>query len=163
MYSSKQQALAGPQMEQDARLELAHRITLSQCLRSSNRLCEFLLYVTDCAVRNAPEDATEQQIGMHVFGRHAGYNSSEDSIVRTHARLLRQKLAEYFAAEGAEETLTVRIPKGHYLPVFESNSGHIEGLGIPTSVISEPLPSPTLLPALSGLAESTRPKRYHRV
>ena len=160
MYSSKQQALISPQMEQDVRLALAHRITISQCLRASNRLREFLLYVTDCAVRNAPEDATEQQIGMHVFGRNAGYNSSEDSIVRTHARLLRRKLAEYFSAEGAEETLTVRIPKGHYLPVFESNSGHIERVGISTSVISEPLLSPTLLPAFSGLAEPSRPKRY---
>jgi hypothetical protein len=82
-------------------------------------LCEFLLYVTDCAVRNAPEEATEQQIGIHVFGRHAGYKSSEDSIVRTHARLLRQRLQEYFSTEGAEEALAVRIPKGHYLPVFE--------------------------------------------
>jgi hypothetical protein len=161
MSSSVQSPPLSPQIEQDARMELVHRITASQCLRASNRLCEFLLYVTDCAVRNAPEEATEQQIGMHVFGRNAGYNSSEDSIVRTHARLLRQKLQEYFSTEGAAETLTLQIPKGHYLPVFESKSvepkaGPVDRLDKPTSVISEPLSSPELLPVPSGPAAPSR-------
>jgi hypothetical protein len=79
---------------------------------------EFLLYVSDCALRDAAGEATEQQIGIHVFGRLAGYNSSEDSIVRTHARLLRQKLTEYFADEGISEAIILEIPKGHYLPLF---------------------------------------------
>jgi hypothetical protein len=96
------------------------RIASSQLLKSSSRLRDFLLYVGECAVRNAPEEATEQQIGIHVFGRAPGYNSSEDSIVRTHARLLRQKLTEYFAGEGATEQIIVEIPKGHYLPIFRS-------------------------------------------
>ena len=79
-----------------------------------------MFYAADCALRDAPEEVTEQQIGMHVFHRPAGYNSSEDSIVRTHARLLRQKLAAYFAEEGAKEELVIEIPKGHYLPVFRA-------------------------------------------
>ena len=81
-----------------------------------------MLYVTECAIREAPEEATEQQIGINVFQRLPGYNSSEDSIVRTHARLLRQKLAAYFAAEGTSEELVIEIPKGHYLPVFRSSA-----------------------------------------
>ncbi len=102
----------------DPRWQLVQRIASSQLLKSSSRLREFLLYVGECAVRDAPEEATEQQIGIHVFGRAPGYNSSEDSIVRTHARLLRQKLTEYFAGEGATEQIIVEIPKGHYLPIF---------------------------------------------
>lgn len=109
----------------DPRWELVQRIASSQLLKSSSRLRDFLLYVGECAIRDAPEEATEQQIGIHVFGRAPGYNSSEDSIVRTHARLLRQKLTEYFAGEGAAEQIVVEIPKGHYLPTFravESNA-----------------------------------------
>ena len=102
----------------DPRWQLVQRIASSQLLKTSSRLRDFLLYVGECAVREAPEEATEQQIGIHVFGRAPGYNSSEDSIVRTHARLLRQKLADYFAGEGAAEPIVVEIPKGHYLPVF---------------------------------------------
>jgi hypothetical protein len=98
--------------------ELAQRVVASAQLKSSPKLCEFFLYVVDCGLRNAPEEATEQQIGIHVFHREPGYNSSDDSIVRSQARLLRLKLAAYFAEEGAHEEFFVEIPKGHYLPVF---------------------------------------------
>lgn len=102
----------------DARWALVERIAASPHLKSSARLCEFLFYISSCAIREAPEEATEQQIGIRIFHRHPGYNNSEDSIVRTHARLLRQKLAAYFAEEGRDEKFVVEIPKGHYLPVF---------------------------------------------
>lgn len=105
---------------EDPRWLLVQRVASSPHLKASARLKDFLLYVADCAIRGTPEDATEQQIGMHVFKRAAGYNSSEDSIVRTHARLLRQKLAAYFAAEGIHEEIVIEIPKGHYLPVFRA-------------------------------------------
>src|SRR5579864_7347801 len=103
---------------------LVTRVCSSQCFHSSVRLREFLVYVADCALRNCPEEATEQHIGIHVFQRPAGYNSSEDSIVRTHARLLRQKLTEYFYTEGADEDVIIEIPKGHYLPVFGPRHPH---------------------------------------
>ena len=106
----------------DPRWLLVKRVAGSSLLRGSSRLREFLLYVPDCAIRNAPGEATEQQIGIHVFGRIAGYNSSEDSIVRTHARILRQKLDAYFASEGSGEDLIIEIPKGQYLPVFRSST-----------------------------------------
>src|ERR1700735_1312067 len=108
------------QLASDQRWALVNRIAASQHLKGSPRLCEFLCYIARCAIRDAPEDATEQQIGIRVFGRAPGYNSSEDSIVRTHARLLRQKLAEFFAGEGASEKIIVEIPKGHYLPIFRA-------------------------------------------
>jgi hypothetical protein len=102
----------------DERRVLVERIAASPQLKTSPRLCEFLLYVADCAIRQAPEEATEQQIGIRIFHRNPGYNCSEDSIVRTHARLLRQKLASYFAEDGLAEPCVVHIPKGHYVPVF---------------------------------------------
>ena len=108
------------QRHEDPRWDLILRITASSQLKGSPRLCEMLLYVADCALRESPEEVTEQQIGIQVFGRHAGFNSSEDSIVRTQARLLRIKMGAYFAGEGAFESITVEIPKGHYLPVFRT-------------------------------------------
>ncbi len=102
----------------DACWDLVRRIAASPQLKNSSRLCEFLFYAAGCAIRNAPEEATEQQIGINVFGRPPGYNSSEDSIVRTHARLLRQKLADYFEDQGLAEEMVLEIPKGHYIPAF---------------------------------------------
>ncbi len=101
------------------------RVASSPQFRSSNRLHDFLLYVAGCAIRGVPEEATEQHIGIHVFHRAPGYNSSEDSIVRTHARLLRQKLGEYFAGDGVQEQVVIEIPKGHYLPIFRPVSNGV--------------------------------------
>jgi hypothetical protein len=113
---------------------LIERVISSSQFRSSLRLREFLLYIAECALKGTPEAATEQQIGVHVFHRPPGYNSSEDSIVRTHARLLRQRLAEYFSTEGAAEPTIIEVPKGHYLPTFRLRQ-------------SEPAPAPFPLPA----------------
>jgi hypothetical protein len=118
----------------DPRSALIERVIASSQFRGSLRLREILLYIAECALRETPEAATEQQIGVHVFGRPPGYNSSEDSIVRTHARLLRQKLAEYFSTEGIAEATIIEVPKGHYLPIFRLRQ-------------SEPLPQPMALPA----------------
>jgi hypothetical protein len=113
---------------------LLERVLSSSQFRSSLRLREFLLYIAECALKGTPEAATEQQIGVHVFHRSPGYNSSEDSIVRTHARLLRQRLAEYFSTDGASEPTVIEVPKGHYLPTFRLRQ-------------SEPAPAPFPLPA----------------
>lgn len=122
------------------------RVCNSHCLRSSKRLRDFLLYVADCALRDAREEATEQHIGIHVFGRTPGYNSSEDSIVRTHARLLRQKLAEYYNGEGAADGVIIEVPKGHYLPVFRSREAPV--------LVPAPEPSgKTVVPSLVGKPE----------
>jgi hypothetical protein len=110
--------LEDAQFEGDLRWELVQRVVESPYLIGSARLRDFLLHVTACAIRETPEEATEQQIGIQVFQRSPGFNSSEDSIVRSQARLLRRKLAAYFKAEGASEPLIIEIPKGHYLPVF---------------------------------------------
>jgi hypothetical protein len=109
-------------LQRDPRWQVVERAAASPHLKASARLQEFLFYISECAIREVPGEATEQQIGIHVFHRHPGYNSSEDSIVRTHARLLRQKLAAYFAEEGSHEEIIVDIPKGHYLPVFTTRS-----------------------------------------
>jgi hypothetical protein len=133
-----------PETQRHLHWTLVTRVCSSECFHASARLREFLIYVADCALRNCAEEATEQHIGIHVFQRPPGYNSSEDSIVRTHARLLRQKLAEYFNSEGADEEVIIEIPKGHYLPVFLPR--HAQGTqtsnGVPVSVAASPTDAP---------------------
>lgn len=99
---------------------LVQRIHASTPFKGSARLREFLSYVVDCTIRNLPEAATEQKIGVNVFGRRHGYNTKKDNIVRSQARLLRLKLASYFVDEGEEEALIIVIPKGQYLPSCQS-------------------------------------------
>ena len=42
-----------------------------------------------------------------------------DTAVRTEARRLRQKLAEYYQAEGRNDPIEIAVPKGSYRAVFQ--------------------------------------------
>lgn len=89
----------------------------------------------------------EHAIGVQVFGRAEAYNPGEDSIVRSQARFLRQRLEEYFRAEGAHEPLRITIPKGSYIPVFEpapgaGQPGENTAQPVVRATAAEPLPEP---------------------
>lgn len=102
----------------DPRWQLVQRIVSSRSLGRSALLTEFLLYICDRQLRGKEDSITEQRIGVRVFRRAEGYNSSEDNIVRNYARTLRKRLEEYFQTEGAHEMLRLEIPRGGYVPVF---------------------------------------------
>jgi len=101
---------------------LVARILASPEFQRATRLREFLSYVVDRQLAGCPEEINETLIGHRVFGRSATYNAGEDSIVRTEARTLRQRLERYFAGPGASEPVVLEIPRGGYLPVFQARA-----------------------------------------
>ena len=118
--SAQSQINAGKEFQpadEECRALLA-RILASPEFQRAPRLRAFLNYVVDRKLAGAPEDVTEVLIGHRVFGRPASYNPGDDSIVRTEARTLRQRLERYFASEGSPEPVILEIPRGGYLPVF---------------------------------------------
>jgi Malectin domain len=104
------------------REELVSRVASSSIFEKSFRLRAFFLHVCRCALEHKPEEATEQQIGIHVYGKAPGYNPNEDNIVRSQARVLRMKLEHHFVNEGRHESVIITIPKGRYLPLFEARA-----------------------------------------
>ena len=131
------------------REELVHRVASSSTFERSPRLRAFFLHVCRCALDNKPEGATEQQVGICVYDRPPGYNPNEDNIVRSQARLLRLKLEHHFANEGKDEAIVITIPKGRYLPAFETRSEPPEILH---AVPPEQGKSRSLLRVLIGVA-----------
>ena len=109
-------------LETDSRWALTQRIINSPHFVRSGRLQDFLLYVCRCALENRIDEISEHRIGERVFERGSDYNPNEDNIVRSQARLLRQKLDAYFASEGEQEPIILRIPKGGYAPEFVERS-----------------------------------------
>ena len=101
---------------------LVARILASREFQRASRLRAFLTYVVERKLAGTPEEVTETLIGHRVFGRPATYSPGEDSIVRTEARTLRQRLERYSAGEGAGEPVILEIPRGGYLPVFRPRS-----------------------------------------
>ena len=106
--------------EADAdRLTLLDRTLGSPAFAKSPRVRELLLYLCQRALENPKAAISEQEIGVAVFGRKPGYDSSAETIVRVQVSQLRKKLQQHFNAEGAEEPVLIDLPKGSYTPVFQ--------------------------------------------
>src|SRR5262249_33625552 len=84
----------------------------------SEKLHRFLRLVCETTVQGGGAQINEYLIGSEVFKRGSDYNPSEDSIVRRHAHVMRQKLQEYYATEGADHAIRIEMPVGRYVPVF---------------------------------------------
>lgn len=132
--------------ENDPRWQLAQRIIASKSFAKSGLLCRFLLYVCDRTLNGRTEEISEQQIGVHVFGRKPQYNPAEDNIVRNYARQLRQRLDTYFEEEGKTEELRLRIPRGNYVPIFTQREEDVPAL----SPEQEPLLIPVSAPVVTA-------------
>jgi len=135
--------------------ELVRRVATSVTFEKSPRLRAFLIHVCRCAIENKSEEATEQQIAIYVYGRPAGYNSNDDNIVRSQARMLRMKLEHHFDNEGKGEPVVITIPKGQYLPVFENRLVELQAQpGIPPPFerkVTRSRGFPILLAVLGGI------------
>lgn len=69
------------------------------------------------ALAGEHERLKEMIIGLEVFGRDVDrYDPRRDPIVRVEAGRVREKLARYYAAEGANDAFEIVIPVGAYAP-----------------------------------------------
>jgi hypothetical protein len=137
------------QRDADERRALLHAVLESRTFAKSKRLAQFLKFICMSTIDGNVGEINEQQIGIHVFDRSPLYSASDDSIVRTQARLLRQRLEEYFDHEAPSSPLIITIPKGGYVPVFEPR---ISRSVIP---IGEPAPVHGLVTSVPGAAATT--------
>jgi hypothetical protein len=123
----------------DAHRALEERVAASRQLEKSARLRTLFLYLCQQARAEGANDLKEQRVGCEFFGRAVDYDTALDNIVRVQVSMLRKKLREYFATDGAAEPWIVEIPPGGYLPVFRratspapaEESGGMEPLGLP--------------------------------
>jgi hypothetical protein len=116
---------ADPPYAQDPRWLLVERILATPEFERSPRLAEFLRHVCRLALEGRGNEISEQSLGEAVFGRTPGFDSSADTIVRSHALRLRHRLEFYFSSEGAHEPLWIEIPRGGYVPRFYTPQSEI--------------------------------------
>src|SRR5436189_5527613 len=102
--------------------ELVHtqleKILSSAGFARNERLSGFLRFVVEQELSGRGDELKESVIGVECFGRPAGYDVRQDSVVRNEAGKLRSRLAEYYVGEGAADELIIDLPKGAYKPVF---------------------------------------------
>jgi hypothetical protein len=100
------------------------RVASSHTFRGSPSLCKLLSYLGNHAVHHPGVSIKEYQVATEVFGRPANFDPKEDATVRVQAGRLRAKLAEYYASEGAGDSVIVDLPKGVYALEFHSREAH---------------------------------------
>jgi hypothetical protein len=94
------------------------RLVQSRALHGSESLCKLLRYLAKHALDQDGTPPKEYQIATELFGRQSDFDPQLDSVVRVQAGRLRTKLGEYYASEGAQDTVGVDLPRGSYLLAF---------------------------------------------
>src|SRR5271170_1762665 len=95
------------------------RILQSKAFRTSEVQRNLLAYLADKSIHGSADSLKEYTIGLDVFGKPASFDPRQESAVRMHVGRLRQKLAEYYRLEGAEDPVIVDLPKGGFKVTFE--------------------------------------------
>ena len=99
------------------------RILASEIFSRSDRLTAFLTFIVEQSLDGRGVELKEHVLAMEVYGKTADFDAGLDPIVRVDARRLRDKLREYYAS-APHDTIVISVPKGSYVPVFETN-GHV--------------------------------------
>ncbi len=102
---------------EDARFEL-DRVLKSRVFSHSIRLCRFLRFTVEYGISGKADLLKEYLIGCEVYDRRPPYDPTVDSIVRTEARRLRNKLQQYYDTEGKDNPVRIRFDVGGYVPSF---------------------------------------------
>ncbi|HEY1871816.1 MAG TPA: hypothetical protein VGG71_12210, partial [Chitinophagaceae bacterium] len=102
------------------------RILTSFEFRNSQVLSRFLQFVVEEALGGRSDEIKEYTIGVRALGRPADFNPQVDAAVRIHAGRLRRMLHEYYNNKGRGDSVLIDIPKGSYVPSFDSRNQKIE-------------------------------------
>ncbi len=100
--------------------EQLNRILTSPVFKGSRVLSGFLEFVTNKTLAGRVHEIKEYSIGIQVLSKKMDFNPQLDSIVRIHAGRLRRALSEYYHNLGVSDPIRIDIPKGSYIPVFET-------------------------------------------
>jgi hypothetical protein len=95
------------------------RIVQNRNLKLSEGQGRLLFYLAEKSISGEADDLKEYIVGVDAFGKPPSYDPRQESVVRTQVARLRQKLADYYNAEGANDPILVDLPKGGFKMNFE--------------------------------------------
>jgi hypothetical protein len=95
------------------------RIVQNKNIKLSVGHARLLSYLAEKSISGAADDLREYVVGVDAFGKPPSYDPRQESVVRTQMARLRQKLADYYRTEGADDPIIVDLPKGGFKMNFE--------------------------------------------
>jgi Malectin domain len=84
----------------------------------TNNHVRLLTFVCEKYFEGAIDEIKEYSIAVHALGRPESFDPQVDTIVRVTAHSLRKRLEEYYRSAGADHTVHICLPPGHYVPKF---------------------------------------------
>jgi TolB-like protein/tetratricopeptide (TPR) repeat protein len=111
----------GHRSESEARAirEQLDRILKSGPFHQSRRRQRFLEYLINETLAGRGERLKGYSVAVEVFDRPESFDPLVDPVVRIEAARLRDKLREYYEAEGRNDPVRIELPKGTYTPHIE--------------------------------------------
>ncbi len=92
------------------------RICSSAQFKSSPQLTAFLRYVVETVLDGRADSIKAYTIAVDALGRPENFDPIGDAIVRVEARRLRRALAQYYDGDGIEESISIVMAPGSYVP-----------------------------------------------
>jgi adenylate cyclase len=134
--------------DQKAIREQLDRILRSGPFQKSRRRQRFLEYIVNETLTGRSDFLTGYNIAFEVFGRPDTFDPTVDPVVRVEAGRLREKLREYYGADGQCDPIRIDLPKGTYAPEieFRQEDALARKKVPPTREISSTVPSVAVLP-----------------
>jgi hypothetical protein len=84
----------------------------------SKRFPSFLRFIVQEVLEGRGDQLKERTLGIEVFGRDAGYDTTSDPIVRVTAAEIRKRIAQYYQDQGHADEMLISLPAGSYVPHF---------------------------------------------
>lgn len=101
-------------------IEMAlRRLGSHDLLRKSPKLFSFLSYAVSETLAGRGDRLKAYSIGVAALGKHSAFDPSNDPIVRVEATRLRRSLNVYYAGDGKNDPIQIKMPPGSYQPIFE--------------------------------------------
>ena len=114
-------ALAHPTLgtSQEEEWQELQTVLRSGILDKAANLRHFLEYIAEQHFAGNTEQIKEYSIAVNALHRLEQFDPQSDTIVRVSAHTLRKKLERYYATEGADHLIQMRLPVGKYVLQFE--------------------------------------------
>ncbi len=95
------------------------RILRSPPFQQARRRQRFLEFIVNETLAGRGERLKGYNIALEVFDRSKEFDPNLDPIVRTEAVRLRDRLREYYDADGQNDPVRIELPKGSYTPQIQ--------------------------------------------
>jgi hypothetical protein len=100
-------------------LQQLDRLLANTHFSNSKRFPSFLRFIIREELDGRGDQLKERTLGVEVFGRDAGYDTTSDPIVRVTAAEIRKRIAQYYQEPGHGEELRISLSPGSYVPHFD--------------------------------------------